>query len=632
MDYNLMHDNVRVLNQEIETHLSILDSLAEGIIIADSNGQFLYFNSVAAKILGLGLQNIPVSEWSSVYGCFYPDNLTPFPSDQLPLARALRGEKVSDQVVFIKNPNRPEGAYINISANPIKNGDEFIRGGVVIFHDISETVRTEKLLKASKERITAQFKGFPIPTYVWQRTVDDFVLIDYNNAANIITKGWIKNHVGAKLSAMYTASPEIVDDFFKCYHEKNIVKREFVYHLRSTGEARDLIVSYVYIQPDLIMVHAEDCTERKKAESELKKLVNAVEQTADIVFITNQNGVIDYINPAFTQITGYERDEVMGRKPGMLRSGKHDHLFYKNMWNTLQNGEPFMDTIINMKKNGELFWCEQTITPIRDPQGEITHYVSVAKDVTQLKEKQEMELQLSIAQKIQQRISRATISLPGFDIAGKTHAAVHTSGDFYDFITMPDGCVGLVIADVCGKGIGPALIMAETRAFLRAFARLESDPAVILDRLNVELFADLEETQFVTLIFARLDPQNKMIQYASAGHGTAYLLNDRGEVDLEMESTGIPLGYIKDWKYVNGPSATLSSGSVVLFMTDGISEAMDTQENEFGDHHAVDIVRQNRSRSAAEIIECIYQGVIEFADENQPLDDITSVICKMIAE
>lgn len=625
-----MQEQRWIFRQEIETHLAILESLTEGIIIADLNGRFLFFNTAAVNILGIGLQHITPSEWAAVYGCYQRDAVTPFPPDDLPLARALRGETIVNDIVFIKNPDRPQGLYISISANPMRNADGLVHGGMVIFRDITESIQAEGLLKESRERINAQFKGFPIPTYVWRRSDTDFILIDYNSAAEVITKGGIKKYLGSRLSTMYSASPEIETDFIKCFDEKTMITREMLYRLRSTGVLRDMIVSYVFIHPDLVMVHAEDVTERKKVESEMKKLFNAVEQTADVVLITNKQGIIEYVNPAFETTTGFSRQEVLGRSPSILRSGKHDHTFYQKLWKTVLEGKPFMETLVNQKKNGEFFYCEQTITAVKDPESNITHFVSVAKDITQLREKQALELQLSVAQKIQQRISKAVISVPGYDIAGRTYSAVHTSGDFYDFVSMPDGCTGLVIGDVCGKGIGAALIMAETRAYLRAFAKLESDPAAILDRLNVELFADLEDTQFVTLILARLDSKNNILHYASAGHGTAYLLDNEGKVALELESTGIPLGYIKDYKYENGTPAVLTPGSVLVFMTDGIGEAIDAQENEFGDQRAVDEISRNRHATASEIIECLYQAVVCFSDKNAQMDDITSVICKVL--
>lgn len=113
-----------------------------------------------------------------------------------------------------------------------------------------------------------------------------------------------------------------------------------------------------------------------------RKLSTVVEQTPDMVMITNRDGFIEYVNPAFEQITGYTRDDVAGKKPSIIKSGKHGEKLYKDLWQSILTGKDFRYVFINKKKNGELFYTQQTITPLKDPDGEIRHFVSTAKDVT----------------------------------------------------------------------------------------------------------------------------------------------------------------------------------------------------------------------------------------------------------
>jgi PAS domain S-box-containing protein len=128
---------------------------------------------------------------------------------------------------------------------------------------------------------------------------------------------------------------------------------------------------------------AFDITERKRAEQDLQKLSRAVEQTADIVFITDRNGLIEYVNPAFEKITGYRREEVVGKTPGIFKSGEHPASFYECLWKTILEGHPFRSILINKKKDGTTFFEEKTITPLRAEDGTITHFVSTGKDVTE---------------------------------------------------------------------------------------------------------------------------------------------------------------------------------------------------------------------------------------------------------
>lgn len=116
---------------------------------------------------------------------------------------------------------------------------------------------------------------------------------------------------------------------------------------------------------------------------ELQKLYQVVEQTADLVMLTDREGIIEYVNPALEQLTGYTKKEFLGKKSSLLKSGQHTVDFYKNMWKILLEGQVFKDILINRKKNGDLYYSEKTITPLKDAQGRITHFVSTDKNITE---------------------------------------------------------------------------------------------------------------------------------------------------------------------------------------------------------------------------------------------------------
>jgi diguanylate cyclase (GGDEF)-like protein/PAS domain S-box-containing protein len=130
-------------------------------------------------------------------------------------------------------------------------------------------------------------------------------------------------------------------------------------------------------------------SERKITEAEMDKLSRALTQTADIVMITDRSGTIEYVNPAFLEITGYSRLEAVGKQASLLKSGKQSAEFYQNLWKTVLSGEPFNDVFINKKKNGTYYYESKTITPIIDHKGEITNYISTGKDITEQMHAQE---------------------------------------------------------------------------------------------------------------------------------------------------------------------------------------------------------------------------------------------------
>ncbi|MBN1541857.1 PAS domain-containing protein, partial [candidate division KSB1 bacterium] len=495
------------LQRENDQMKSILAGLAEGVIVADVTGRFIFFNRAARDILGIGSRDINLSEWTKTYGCFHLDRRTPYPAEKLPLARALDGETVHDEPIFIRNRLRPEGIIIQASGSPIRDEENRISGGTVVFRDITATIVAEAQRQQTESRLTALFRGFPNPTVIWQKKADDFILIDSNDAAVEFTQGRIKNLLGSSAKTVYAGNKVIQSDFDRCFREKTTLKREMPYRLLSSDEEKILSVSYIYAPPDLILVHLDDLTEQRRNEREIRRLSSAVEQTADSVVITDRAGIIDYVNPAFESTTGYSREEAIGQTLRILKSGKHDSEFYRDLWSHVLRGESYQGLIINRKKNGDLYWCAESITPMRDESDEIDHFICVLKDISETRKRQEQELQMQIAREVQQRLIRTTPSISGFDIAGDTRSAVETSGDYFDVIPQPENKFLIVMGDVSGHGIGPALIMTATRAFLRALAQTELDPGTLLTRLNRELVADLDPERYVTLVAVQIDMQ-----------------------------------------------------------------------------------------------------------------------------
>lgn len=134
--------------------------------------------------------------------------------------------------------------------------------------------------------------------------------------------------------------------------------------------------------------------ERRVTEQRLRQLSLVVEQAADSVLITDPNGIIEYVNPAFECLTGYSRNEVIGGKPSILKSNRHDRAFYEVIWHTVVNGDIFRGTLINRRKDGELFYEEKVITPLKNEQGRVTHLVSTGRNITERVKAEEARAQL----------------------------------------------------------------------------------------------------------------------------------------------------------------------------------------------------------------------------------------------
>jgi sigma-B regulation protein RsbU (phosphoserine phosphatase) len=244
----------------------------------------------------------------------------------------------------------------------------------------------------------------------------------------------------------------------------------------------------------------------------------------------------------------------------------------------------------------------------------------------------EQELQANteefrIAREIQEKLFPASApSVPGFDIAGALHPARATAGDYFDYIPMLDGCLGIVLGDVSSHGMGPALLMAETRACLRALAQTYVDAGEILTRANRTLAADTHDFHFVTLTLARLDPSNASLVYAGAGQ-RAYLLDPSGEVTV-LDSTSPPLGIDEEMVVPCAPEIILEPGQVVAMFSDGVTEAEAADHTHFGTQRALDVIERHRGRPAREIVEVLYEAICDFSRGHLQVDDITAVLVK----
>lgn len=238
---------------------------------------------------------------------------------------------------------------------------------------------------------------------------------------------------------------------------------------------------------------------------------------------------------------------------------------------------------------------------------------------------------MKLARAVQQQFYRiAPLEVNGFDIAGAAFPADATGGDYFDFVPLPKGCIGVSIGDVCGHGVASALLMVELRACLRAFARKSLNVGEIFTLINSALVSDLEQERYATLLFCRLHPPSRSLLYASAGHVPGYILDAQGGIKQILPSTDIPLGLLPGRVFTSSDEVLLEPGEILALLTDGITEAERPDQTPFGVDRALDFIRQHRQEGARQIVDGLYQAVREFSDGLPQVDDITAVICKSI--
>jgi serine phosphatase RsbU (regulator of sigma subunit)/DNA-binding NarL/FixJ family response regulator len=219
--------------------------------------------------------------------------------------------------------------------------------------------------------------------------------------------------------------------------------------------------------------------------------------------------------------------------------------------------------------------------------------------------------------------------LGGWDLSARLESARETSGDFYDFIPLENGKLGIVIADVTDKGMGAALFMALSSTLIRTFAaQYPTIPAFAMGAINRRLISDTRGSMFVTTFFGVLDPKTGRMHYVNAGHPPPVLLRDqKGKPIDRLKRTGIALGIMEDavWQQ---KLIRFSPGDVLFLFTDGVTEAQDANQNFFGEYPILQTLRANKQRSALEIQEAVLAQLREFMGDARVQDDIAVMVVR----
>jgi len=247
----------------------------------------------------------------------------------------------------------------------------------------------------------------------------------------------------------------------------------------------------------------------------------------------------------------------------------------------------------------------------------------------EVREKKHLEEELAVARDIQLSfLPKQDPEIPGFQIAGAALPSERVGGDYYDYISIADGQLGLVIGDVSGKGMPAALIMASFRASLIAEIRNNYSIATILSKVNALQFESTEAASFVTAVYGVLDTQNRILTYSNAGHNYPLWVRATGGIRV-LETGGTVLGAFPDSAYEQ-ERLDLVPGDVLVFYTDGVTDARNGDQEMFGEERLLDLVQTERGRSAGEIRQAVLSAVNAFVHGAPQFDDITLIVLKVV--
>ena len=247
----------------------------------------------------------------------------------------------------------------------------------------------------------------------------------------------------------------------------------------------------------------------------------------------------------------------------------------------------------------------------------------------QLVEKKRLEGQLEVARQVQLELLPAhDPQLEGFDICAWNFSTEEVSGDYYDWVSIYEDQIGLVIADVSGKGVPAALLMAFLRASLRAAIHIGYAPHISMAKVNYLLWESIERNQFVTAFYGVLDASNRTLAYTNAGHNPPLLMDADGTARF-IERGGLPLGMFRNTRYYEYYQA-IEAGQILVLYTDGVTEAAGAGGEEYGRERLEEAVRANRDLSARDLITTIQQDVLRWTEGRGATDDMTFFIVKAL--
>ena len=251
----------------------------------------------------------------------------------------------------------------------------------------------------------------------------------------------------------------------------------------------------------------------------------------------------------------------------------------------------------------------------------------------EMAQRERLNRELEIAKEVQEHLFPQRLpSVPRLDYCGRCRPAREVGGDYYDFLDLPEGRLGVAIGDVSGKGIGAALMMASLEASLRSLASVCRDLAELMKRINSLIYEASSVSRYATLFYAEYDPLSRKLSYVNAGHNPPVILRKSGEECqvLRLEAGGPVIGILPQC-YQQG-SFCLEPGDLVVLFTDGVSESMNARNDEWGEESFIEFAKTCHGLAAFEVMTRILAAAEAFAGGASQHDDMTLVVLRMVTE
>ncbi len=360
------------LKNSEEKFKQLIEQAADGIFIADSEGNFLLVNDKACEMLGYSNEELLNMKIKDTYETEYDEN-------NLTKLNSLKSHEI---LTFERLMKRNDGTTfpVEVRVKHIQNNQT-----QAIVRDISYRKKSEEILKESEVRYRSMFYGNSSAMLLIDPNLN--LVIDANEAAAEFYGYPVEELKNMEVSNLTTLTKnQIQQDIQNSLNRKS--NHFYRKHKTFSGVLKNVeIFSTPIIINGKTMLYSiiHDITERIKAEEKLIIINRAIEQSPVSIIITDTDGTIEYVNPKFCEITGYSFEEMIGQNPRILKSGKMSPVDYKVMWKTISSGSVWRGEIQNKRKDGQLFWEYASISPIKNQNGVITKFVGIKENITSRK-------------------------------------------------------------------------------------------------------------------------------------------------------------------------------------------------------------------------------------------------------
>lgn len=339
------------------------------------------------------------------------------------------------------------------------------------------------------------------------------------------------------------------------------------------------------------------------------------------ILITDVHGSILSVNQAFSNITGYSINDVFGRNPKILKSGRHSNEFYAGMWEALSTKGEWQGEVWNKRKNQQIYLESLIIKAIKNDLDQTVLYLALLSDITYLREfEKNMRKELKLARQIQTNLLPIQLpQMPGLRFKTLYKPMEEVGGDFYDFVRLREqNLVGIFISDVSGHGVPAALITSMTKTLLDSAGSKKIAPGSLLKYMNDRLYGQTSDN-FITAFYGIFDNINQQLTYSRSAHPLPILIRD-GEFRELNGKANMMLAIFENLEYEEH-KIQLQSKDKLIFYTDGLPDARNSKEQLFRPKF-YEILKEHSQENIETLMEIIDRNLIKFCDRTSFNDDI----------